>query len=54
MVTIANLFIDQGSTFSTSVNVKNDDETPFDLTNHTGSAAQIKNRIRHLQQQILQ
>ena len=32
---IANLFIDQGSTFSTSVNVKNDDETAFDLTNHT-------------------
>ena len=27
MAAIANLFIDQGSTFSTSVNVKNDDET---------------------------
>ena len=42
MAAIANLFIDQGSTFSTSVNVKNDDETPFDLTNHTGPAAQIR------------
>ena len=41
MAAIANLFIDQGSTFSTSVNVKNDDETPFDLTNHT-AAAQIR------------
>ena len=38
MAAIANLFIDQGSTFSTSVNVKNDDETPFDLTNHTDPA----------------
>ena len=41
MAAIANLFIDQGSTFSTSVNVKNDDETAFDLTNHT-AAAQIR------------
>ena len=37
----ANLYIDQGSTFSTTVYVKNDDETAFDLTAHT-AAGQIR------------
>lgn len=37
----ANLYIDQGSTFSTTVYVKNDNETAFDLTGHT-AAGQIR------------
>jgi hypothetical protein len=41
MAAIANLFIDQGSTFSTSVNVKDSDESAFDLTNHT-AAGQVR------------
>ena len=41
MAAIANLYIDQGSTFSTTVFVKNDDETPFDLTLYT-AAGQIR------------
>ena len=40
MGAVANLYIDQGSTFSTTVYVKNDDETAFDLTAHT-AAGQI-------------
>ena len=39
MAAIANLFIDQGSTFSTSVNVKNDDETASTATDFTVSIA---------------
>jgi hypothetical protein len=41
MGAVANLYIDQGSTFSTSVFVKNDDETAFDLESHT-AAGQIR------------
>lgn len=41
MGAVANLYIDQGSTFSTTVYVKNDDETAFDLTAHT-AAGQIR------------
>lgn len=41
MGAVANLYIDQGSTFSTTVYVKNDDETPFDLTAHT-AAGQVR------------
>ena len=41
MGAVANLYIDQGSTFSTTVFVKNDDETAFDLTAHT-AAGQIR------------
>lgn len=41
MAAIANLYIDQGSTFSTTVFVKNDDETVFDLTGFT-AAGQIR------------
>ena len=41
MAAIANLFIDQGATFSTTVTVTNADESAFDLTSHT-VAAQIR------------
>src|SRR5210317_282250 len=41
MGAVANLYIDQGSTFSTTVFVKNDDETAFDLTAYT-AAGQIR------------
>ena len=41
MGAVANLYIDQGSTFSTTVYVKNDDETAFDLTAHT-TAGQVR------------
>ena len=41
MAAIANLYIDQGSTCSTSVNVKDIDESAFDLTNHT-AAGQVR------------
>ena len=41
MSAAANLYIDQGSTFSTTVYVKNDDETAFDLLGHT-AAGQIR------------
>jgi len=41
MGAVANLYVDQGSTFSNTVFVKNDDETAFDLTNHT-AAGQIR------------
>lgn len=41
MAAIANLYVDQGATFSTSVLVTNDDGTAFDLTSHT-VAAQLR------------
>ena len=41
MAAIANLYVDQGATFSTSVLVTNDDGTAFDLTGYT-VAAQIR------------
>jgi len=41
MGAVANLYIDQGSTFSTTVFVKNDDESVFDLTGFT-AAGQIR------------
>ena len=41
MAAIANLFIDQGATFSTTVTVTNADGSAFDLTSHT-VAAQIR------------
>lgn len=41
MAAIANLYVDQGTTFSTSVLVTNDDGTAFDLTGYT-AAAQIR------------
>lgn len=41
MATKANLTIDQGATFSTSVTLTDDEDNPVDLTNYTG-AAQIR------------
>ena len=41
MAAIANLYVDQGTTFSTSVLVTNDDGSAFDLTGYT-VAAQIR------------
>ena len=41
MATKANLIIDQGATFSTSINLTDTDDVPVDLTNYTG-AAQIR------------
>lgn len=41
MAAIANLYVDQGATFSTSVLVKNDDGSAFDLTDYS-VAAQIR------------
>ena len=41
MAAIANLYVDQGATFSTSVLVKNDDGSAFDLTGYS-VAAQIR------------
>lgn len=41
MGAVANLYIDQGSTFSTTVYVKNNDETPFELAGHT-AAGQVR------------
>tara|TARA_B110000503_G_C7020956_1_gene359754 strand:- start:531 stop:872 length:342 start_codon:yes stop_codon:yes gene_type:complete len=35
MAVIANLLIDAGASFSSDVNVNNDDGTPFDLTGYT-------------------
>lgn len=41
MAAIANLFVDQGTTFNTSVLVTNDDSSAFDLTGYT-VAAQLR------------
>lgn len=41
MATKANLIIDQGTTYSTSIDITDTDGTPIDLTNYTG-AAQIR------------
>ena len=41
MAAIANFYVDQGTTFSTSVLVTNDDGSAFDLTGYT-VAAQIR------------
>lgn len=41
MATKVNLVIDQGTDFSTSIDLTDDDGTPTDLTNYTG-AAKIK------------
>jgi hypothetical protein len=38
MAATANLIIDQGATFSTDVNVKDNDGNAFDLTGYTASA----------------
>lgn len=38
MATKANLIIDQGATFSTSINLTDDEDNPVDLTNYTGAA----------------
>jgi hypothetical protein len=38
MATKVNLVIDQGTDFSTSIDLTNDDGTPTDLTNYTGEA----------------
>ena len=37
----ANIIVDQGSTYSTSINLTDDEDNPLDLTNFTG-AAQIR------------
>lgn len=34
MAVISNLYIDQGSDFSTEITLRNDDGTPLDLTNY--------------------
>ena len=41
MAAIANLLIDQGATFSSTITVFNDDDSLFDTTGHTG-ASQIR------------
>ena len=41
MATKANLIVDQGATFSTSITLTDDEDNPVDLTNYTG-AAQIR------------
>ena len=41
MATKANLFIDQGTTFTTSITLTDDEDNPIDLTNYTG-VAQIR------------
>ena len=41
MAAIANLLIDQGASFSSTVTVYNSDDTVFDLTDYTG-AAQVR------------
>lgn len=41
MATKANLFIDQGTTYSTTISIANMDDEAIDLSNYTG-AAQIR------------
>ena len=38
MAAIANLLIDQGASFSSTITVFNDDDSLFDLTGHTGAS----------------
>ena len=38
----ANLIIDQGTSYSTTVNVTDDDDNPVDLTGYTGAAQMRK------------
>lgn len=42
MAAIANLLIDAGASFSSDVNVDNDDGTPFDLTGYTARGKMSK------------
>ena len=42
MAAIANLRIDQGTTFSSNVTLAGNDGTAFDLTGHTASAKMAK------------
>ena len=38
MAIIANIIVDQGSTYSTSINLTDDGDNPLDLTTFTGAA----------------
>lgn len=38
MATKANIIIDQGTTFLTTINLTDDDQNPIDLTGYTGDA----------------
>ena len=38
MAAIANLLVDQGASFSSTITVFNDDDSLFDTTGHTGAA----------------
>lgn len=42
MATKANLFVDQGATFSTTVNLTDSDGNPIDLSGYTGAAQMRK------------
>ena len=42
MATKANILIDQGTTFSTVINLTNEDGNPIDLTGYTGDAEMRK------------
>ena len=42
MAAIANLRLEQGTTFSSDITVTNDDETIFDLTGHVASGKMAK------------
>ena len=42
MATKANLVIDQGATYSTSVTITDDNDNIYDLTGHTGAAQMRK------------
>jgi hypothetical protein len=42
MATKANIVIDQGTTFSTTINLTDDDDFPIDLTGYTGRSKMKK------------
>jgi hypothetical protein len=42
MATKANIVIDQGTTFSTTINLTDDDDAPIDLTGYTGRSKMKK------------
>ena len=42
MATKANIVIDQGTTFSTTINLTDDDDLPIDLTGYTGRSKMKK------------
>ena len=42
MATKANILIDQGTTFSTVINLTNEDGDPIDLTGYTGDSEMRK------------